>query len=30
MIFINKDATQYDYKANLAINESIGKVFYKI
>ena len=30
LVLINRDATQYDYKANLVINESLGKVFEKI
>ena len=27
LVLINRDATQYDYKANLIINDSLGKVF---
>ena len=27
LVLINKEATQYDYKANLVINASLGKVF---
>jgi len=30
LVLINKDATQYDYIANLVINESLGKVFSEI
>ena len=30
LVLINKDATQYDYKANLVINERLGKVFQQI
>ena len=30
LVLINKDATQYDYKANLVINDSLGKVFSEI
>ena len=27
LVLINRDATQYDYKANLVINDSLGNVF---
>ncbi len=27
LVLINRDATQYDYKADLVINDSLGKVF---
>jgi NAD-dependent deacetylase len=27
LVLINRDATAYDYKADLVINESLGKVF---
>ena len=27
LVLINRDATPYDYKADLVINESLGKVF---
>lgn len=30
LVLINKDATQYDYKADLIINEGLGKVFNEI
>ena len=30
LVLINKDSTPYDYRANLVINESLGKVFSKI
>lgn len=30
LVLINKDATQYDYKANLVINDSLGKVFSEV
>ena len=30
LVLINRDATQYDYKADLVINESLGKIFEKI
>ena len=30
LVLINKDATMYDSKADLVINESLGKVFEKI
>ena len=30
LVLINRDATPYDYKANLVINESLGKVFKEI
>lgn len=30
LVLINKDTTPYDYKANLVINETLGKVFEKI
>ena len=30
LILINRDATQYDYKADLVINDSLGKVFSQI
>ena len=30
LVVINKDATQYDYKANLVINEKLGNVFNEI
>ena len=30
LVLINKDATQYDYKANLVINDSLGNVFNEI
>ncbi len=30
LVLINKDTTQYDYKANLVIKDSLGKVFDKI
>ena len=30
LVLINKDATQYDYKADLVINEKLGNVFKKI
>ena len=30
LVLINRDVTQYDYKANLVINDSLGKVFEKI
>ena len=30
LVLINKDATQYDYKANLVINEKLGNVFNEI
>ena len=30
LVLINRDATQYDYKADLIINESLGKVFKEI
>ena len=30
LVLINKDITQYDYKASLIINESLGEVFSKI
>lgn len=30
LVLINKDATPYDYKANLVINDSLGKVFENI
>ena len=30
LVLINKDATQYDYKASLVINENLGKVFKEI
>lgn len=30
LVLINRDATQYDYKADLVINESLGKVFEQI
>ena len=30
LVLINKDATQYDYVANLVINDSLGKVFSQI
>lgn len=30
LVLINRDETQYDYKADLIINESLGKVFEKI
>lgn len=30
LVLINKDSTQYDYKADMVINEKLGKVFSKI
>lgn len=30
LVLINRDATPYDYKANLVINDSLGKVFKNI
>ena len=30
IVLINKDATQYDYKADMVINERLGKVFEEI
>ena len=30
LVLINRDATLYDYKASLVINDSFGKVFDKI
>ena len=30
LVLINRDATQYDYKADLVINDSLGKVFSEI
>lgn len=30
LVLINRDKTEYDYKANLVINDSLGKVFNKI
>ena len=30
LVLINRDATQYDYKADLIINEGLGKVFKEI
>lgn len=30
LVLINRDATQYDYKADLVINEGLGKVFSEI
>ena len=30
LVLINKDSTPYDYKANLVINDSLGKVFSEI
>ena len=30
LVLINRDATPYDYKANLVMNDSLGKVFEKI
>ncbi len=27
LVLINRDATQYDYRANLVINDGLGKVF---
>ena len=30
LVLINRDATSYDYKADLVINESLGKVFSEI
>lgn len=30
LVLINRDATSYDYKANLVINDSLGKVFNEI
>ena len=30
LVLINRDKTDYDYKANLVINDSLGKVFKEI
>ena len=30
LVLINKDTTQYDYKANIVINDSLGTVFNQI
>ena len=30
LVLINKDATPYDYKANLVINDSLGEIFKEI
>ena len=30
LVLINRDSTPYDYKANLVINETLGKVFEKV
>lgn len=30
LVLINKDATQYDYKADLVINDALGKVFKEV
>ena len=30
LVLVNRDSTKYDYKANLVINESLGKVFKEI
>ncbi len=30
LVLLNRDATPYDYKANLVINESLGKIFEQI
>ena len=30
LVLINRDSTQYDNRANLVINESLGKIFEKL